>query len=122
AGYFVTRVLRVHSAITVAVCIAILLTPPIVSAVFHIVDSERNILLLLCFFLWAALRYEQSRSTPYLVAASVASFLILQYKETPALVMMAWAGYLLLAARFTVHLTRDDRRALAMLAASVIAG
>ena len=122
AGYVLTRIYRVHPAITIAVCIAILLTPHIVSAVFHLVDSERNILLLLCFFLWAALGYEQSRRTGYVVAASLASFLILQYKETAVLMMMAWAGYLLVAARCMTHLTRDNRRCLAVLAAAVVAG
>ncbi len=121
-GYFLTRVYRAHSAITAAICIAILLTPHIVAAVFHLVDSERNILFLLCVFLWAALGYEQSRLTRYLVAASLASFLILQYKETAVVLMMAWAGYLFLASWFMTQLARETRRSLMVLALSVATG
>jgi hypothetical protein len=122
AGYFLTRVYRVHRAITIAICIAILLTPPIVSAAFHIVNSERNILVLLCLFLWAALRYQQSRRTGFLVVASLASFVILQYKETAVVMMMAWACYLLAAARLMKDLASADRRCFTLLAGAVIAG
>ncbi len=122
AGYFLTRVYRVHRAITIAICIAVLLTPPIVSAAFHIVNSERNILVLLCLFLWAALRYQQSRRTSFLVAASLASFVILQYKETAFVMMMAWACYLLAAARLMKDLPSADRRCFTLLAGAVIGG
>ena len=58
-GFLLTVLLRVqpgdHGC---CICIAILLAPPIVPRLFHIVNSERNILLLLCIFLWSALRYE----------------------------------------------------------------
>src|SRR5207244_3438577 len=58
----------------------------------------------------------------YVVAAGLASFLSLQYKETGFVTMMAWAAYLLLAARFMTQLARAERRCLQVLATSVIAG
>jgi hypothetical protein len=121
-GFLLTRVYRLHPAITAAICVAILLTPPIAAAIFHLVNSERNILLLLCLFLWAALRYQQSHRTSYVVAAGVACFVMLQYKETAVPWMLAWACYVAVAARFMALPATDDRRSLAMLAGAVIVG
>jgi hypothetical protein len=121
-GFLLTRLLRESLAITVLVCIAILLAPPIVAALFHIVNSERNILLLLCIFLWSALAYEKTGRAAYVVLAAVASFLSLQYKETAAVMMTAWGGYLLLAAWLGRTRSQPGRRALAMIGGSVLVG
>src|SRR4029077_20970623 len=79
-GLLLSRLLRGSLPIAVLTFTAILLAPPVVAALFHIVNSERNILLLLCVFLWSSLAYERSHRTGYLVLAGIASFVSLQYK------------------------------------------
>lgn len=121
-GFLLTRILRESLAVTVLTCIAILLAPPVVAALFHIVNSERNILLLLCVFLWSTLAYEKTGRAAYVVLAAVAGFLSLQYKETAAVMMAAWGGYLLLAAWLGRKRPPRERRALAMIGATALAG
>ncbi len=121
-GFLLSRLLRGSLPIVVLTFVAILLAPPVVSALFHIVNSERNILLLLCVFLWSSLAYERSRRTGYLVLAGIASFVSLQYKETAAVMMGGWAGYLLLAAWLARKRASGESRALALLGGSVAAG
>lgn len=121
-GFLLTRTLRGNLAITWLAAIGILLAPPIVAALFHIVNSERNILLLLCVFLWSALAYERSGKRRYVALAAVSSFLSLQYKETAVVMMAAWAGVLLLAALFGRQRSAGERRVLALLGGSVALG
>ena len=122
-GFLITRILRRHAGITTAVCIAMLTTPPIVTSMFHIIVPERNMLFLLCVFVWAVFLYVESGSRTALVAANLAAFVFLQYKETAVILLAVWAGYLLVAARGRIALTPTERRGrLRMLAATIIAG
>ncbi|HEY2891520.1 MAG TPA: hypothetical protein VGJ31_12870 [Dongiaceae bacterium] len=121
-GFLLSRLLRGSLPIMVLTFVAILLAPPVVAALFHIINSERNILLLLCIFLWSSLAYERTRRAGYLVLAAVASFLALQYKETAAVMMGGWAGYLLLAGWLARQRPPGEHRVLALLGGSVAAG
>ena len=117
-----TRILCAHWAVTLAVCAGILVTPPIVSATFHIIVPERNMLLLLCAMLWAAVRYERRPSTGFLVVVGVAAFLFLQYKETAVVLVGLWAGYMILASWLPSTIGGAQRRNLILLGGSLMAG
>jgi hypothetical protein len=120
-GFLVTRVLRDSQAIAWIACTGILLAPPVVAALFHMVVPERNTMLLLCIFLWSGLAYEQTKRARFVVLAAVASFISLQYKETDAVMMTAWAGYLLLAA-WLDRRRAGPGRALAVIGGSIALG